>query len=217
MGSGFGGARPAGRAGVTRPKVIGVTGGIATGKSAVLSILSGLGAAVIDADQVYHRLIEPGQALNDTLVAQFGPEIRLRDGAIDRAALGRIVFADLDALARLDAVAHPAVIADIERQIEASPAAVVAIDAVKLLESGMDRLCDRVWLVAVERDIQIGRLMKRNHLDRDEAVRRIDAQRLSDEDRARVDVLIDNSGVLGATRAQVVRLWREFAELSIRE
>lgn len=197
--------------------VIGVTGGIASGKSMVLATLAGLGAETIDADRVYHELIRPGLPLNAELKAAFGPETTAPDGAIDRAALGRMVFSDPAALARLEALTHPAVIAEIERRIAASHAPAVAVDAVKLIESGMDRLCDQVWLVVVDRETQIERLTRRNGIARDEAVRRIDAHGSSPGLAARADALIDNNGSPAATHAQVERLWRELAKLPIWE
>lgn len=187
--------------------VIGVTGGIASGKSAVLAALAELGAETIDADVVYHELIEPGTDLNRRLRAEFGESIARPDGEIDRPALGAQVFADATKLARLDAVTHPAVIAEIEGRLADSSAAVVAIDAVKLFESGMDRLCDRVWLVTVDRERRIERLMARNDLTRAEAERRIDAQPDDPSKTARADAVIDNNGTPADARGAVRRLW----------
>jgi dephospho-CoA kinase len=217
MGNDFGRARRPERAGVTRLTVIGVTGNIASGKSAVLAILAEHGAETIDADRVYHELIAPGLPLNEALRSEFGSEIAEPDGSIDRAALGRIVFSDRAALARLDALTHPAVMRDILARIAASRAPVVAVDAVKLIEGGMDRHCDRVWFVSIDRETQIERLMSRNGVTRDEAVRRIDAIGPRRELAARADAVIDNSGSFEKTRAQVNALWREHATLPISE
>ena len=214
MGSRLGGGR---RDRMTRSSVIGVTGGIATGKSTVLSALSDLGAEVIDADRVYHELIDAGQPLNAILRNEFGPAIAAPDGTIDRSALGRLVFRDAEGLARLEALTHPAVIAEIERRLDAVAVPVVAVDAVKLVESGMDRLCDAVWLVTLDRDAQIERLMARNGLSLEEAIRRIDAHRPSNAVRERADVVIDNGGPVEATRRRVAELWRDFLKLSFRQ
>lgn len=197
-------SRSGGRASVT---VVGVTGGIASGKSAVLATLAELGAETIDADKVYHELIVPGTPLNQQLRAEFGEAIANPSGEIDRRALASIVFADPAELARLDALTHPAIIGEIERRIAASTAPVLAVDAVKLVESGMDRLCDRVWLVVVDRERQIERLMARNRLTRPEAERRVDAQPANQSKASRADAVIDNSGSPAQTRAQVLRLW----------
>jgi dephospho-CoA kinase len=187
--------------------VVGVTGGIASGKSAVLATLAELGAETIDADTVYHDLIVPGTELNRRLRAEFGEGIALPNGEIDRRALAGIVFADPAKLARLDALTHPAVIAEIERRIAAFSAPVVAVDAVKLFESGMDRVCDQVWLVVVDRERQIERLMARNSVTRAEAERRVDAQPIDPNKAERADAVIDNNGAPEETRAQVLRLW----------
>jgi dephospho-CoA kinase len=187
--------------------VVGVTGGIASGKSAVLATLAELGAATIDADTVYHDLIVPGTELNRRLREEFGEQIALPNGEIDRRALAGIVFADPAKLARLDALTHPAVIREIERRINASTASVVAVDAVKLFESRMDRLCDQVWLVVTDRERQIERLMARNGLTRADAERRIDAQPIDPAKADLADAIIDNSGSRDDTRSQVLHLW----------
>jgi dephospho-CoA kinase len=187
--------------------VIGVTGNIASGKSTVLATLAELGAEVIDADHVYHELIVPGAPLNACLREAFGPGIAKSDGSIDRPALGRIVFSDPDALAMLDRLTHPAVDAEIRRRIAASSAPVIAVDAVKLFEGGLDRVCDAVWLVVTARDRQIERLAARNGFTVAEATRRVDAQPPLADKPLRADAVIDNSGSPEATRAQVLDLW----------
>jgi dephospho-CoA kinase len=202
---------------MTRPMVIGVTGGIASGKSAVLAMLASLGAETIDADRIYHELIAPGKPLNQALRSAFGPEIARRDGSIDRAVLGRVVFSDPAALARLDALTHPAVISEIQKRINASRARVVAVDAIKLFESGMNGICDQVWLVTADRETQIGRLSRRNGITRDEAIRRVDVIGSRQDLASRADAVIDNSNSLETTRAEVGKLWRELATLSISE
>ncbi len=214
MGDGFRRVGRAGRPGVTRPFVIGVTGGIASGKSTVLSVLAELGAEVIDADLVYHDLIAPGSPLNGALQRAFGTAIGRPDGTIDRAELGRTVFRDPVALARLDALTHPAVDVEIERRIEASRAQVLAVDAVKLIESGLNRLCDQVWLVRVERATQIDRLAARNGIPQPAAAMRVDAHRILADC---ADVVIDNDGSPEVTRARVRELWHDVLPLSIGE
>jgi dephospho-CoA kinase len=159
-----------------RPFVIGVTGRIACGKSSVLAILREKGVETIDADQVYHELIQPRLPLWETLRTAFGNGIVGAGDQIDRKALGAIVFSDPAALRRLDSLTHPAVIDEIERRIAGSTAKVIAVDGVKLVESGMDLLCDIVWRVTCKRSTQIARLMNRNGVSEAEAERRIAAQ-----------------------------------------
>jgi dephospho-CoA kinase len=191
-----------------RPFVIGVTGNIACGKSTVLRALADLGAETIDADAVYHELIAPARPLWHALVARFGDQIVASDGTIDRRALGAIVFADPARLAELDALTHPAVVAAIRSRIAETKAEVVAIDAVKLVESGLNADCDQLWLVTCEPEQQVGRLMARNGMAQDEAERRVAAQPSLDEKRRLADLVIDNSGTRGETREQVERAWQ---------
>ena len=192
---------------VTVPFVIGVTGGIATGKSTVLRLLADHGAATIDADAVYHALISPGGDLVEPIAARFGSDMVAEDGSIDRRTLAGIVFADPAALADLDAITHPAVVAGIEQRISASDAAVVAVDAVKLIESGMADLCDSVWLVVCDPVIQRTRLMQRTGLSADEADLRLAAQPDEAYRRSRAAVVIDNSGSMAELAAQVESAW----------
>lgn len=192
-----------------RPYVIGVTGNIACGKSLVLSILAELGAETIDADRVYHQLIEPGQPLWQTLRDHFGKIIVAPDRSIDRRVLGEIVFSDPARLAELDTLTHPAVAADIRRRIAASSARTIAIDAVKLIEGGLNADCDEVWLVTCNPEQQVARLIARNGVNRAEAARRVAAQPPIEPKIALADAIIDNSGSKAETKAQVEAAWRQ--------
>jgi dephospho-CoA kinase len=189
------------------PFVIGVTGGIACGKSAVLKILGELGAELIDADSVYHELTRTGLPLWRSLRSQFGDEILACDQSIDRRKLGAFVFSDAAALADLDALTHPAVVAEIKHRIFKSASAVIAIDAVKLVESGLADVCDRVWLVTCDPEVQLARLLLRSRLTYEDARRRLAAQPAFAAHAKRADVIIDNSGDIAATREQIVRAW----------
>jgi dephospho-CoA kinase len=196
-------------AGEVAPVVIGVTGNIACGKSAVLAILRDLGAATIDADEVYADLVRPEGMLLGALADRFGPEIVAADGTLDRRALAAIAFADPAALAALDRITHPAVVAEVARRIRQQRAPVVAIDAVKLVESGMVGLCDALWVVTCDPEVQIARLMARNGFDRAEAERRIAAQPPLEDKLAMADAVIDNSRDLAALRTAVAAAWVE--------
>ena len=188
---------------MTRPTVIGVTGAIAIGKSTVLAILRELGAATIDADAVYHRLIAPGGSLVAPIAERFGEHVRGDDGAIDRRALAGIVFADPEALADLDRITHPSVIAEIADEIARSDAQLLAVDAVKLIESGMHELCDSVWLVTCDPAVQKARLMARSSLSADDADLRLAAQPDEAYRRQNADVVLDNSGDLASLKRQI--------------
>lgn len=199
---------------MNRPFVIGVTGGIATGKSSVLELLASRGVETIDADAVYHTLVRPGGALVAPIAARFGPAMLAEDGSIDRRALAGIVFADRAALADLDAITHPAVITAIRARIDASRSHVVAVDAIKLIESGLAELCDSIWLVVCDPAIQRIRLMRRNRLSEDEADMRLAAQPDEAARRAQADVVIDNSGTLADLERQVAEQWQLVKQLT---
>ena len=181
-------------------KVIGLTGNIGVGKSTVLAMLRALGADVIDADQVAHAVMRPGEAAYEGIVAAFGADILAPDGAIDRAQLGARAFRDPEALQRLEAIVHPAVFVRTKQRLTASQAPVVVIEAIKLLEAGLSvTLCDAVWVVTATRE---------RSLSRAEAELRIDAQPPQEDKIKRADVVIDNRGALAETGAQVEAAWQ---------
>ena len=193
--------------------ILGITGNIASGKSTVVRRLEELGAIGIDADHVYRELVGPGQPLLKALADHFGEHIIAADGSLDRPALGKIVFNDAEKMGELDALTHPAVIAEIDRRVDAIASGVVVIDAVKLIESGHADHCDQVWVVTVDTDAQMTRLMERNTLPPEEARRRVEAQPPMGPKLARADRVIDNSGSLENTMAQVDAGWREIRRI----
>lgn len=192
-----------------RPFVIGLTGNIACGKSTVLNFLQDLGAVTIDADAVYHQLIAPGEPLWSQLVKHYGPSIVSDDQTINRRELGKLVFADPDALAELDRLTHPAVVAAIRDRLASSEGGVIVIDAVKLVESGLADSSDKVWVVTCDVAQQVERLIRRNGLSRADAEQRIAAQPPIEPKLERADIIIDNSGTLSATFHHVERAWRQ--------
>lgn len=193
---------------MTRPYRIGLTGNIACGKSTVLQELQHLGAAVLDADAVAHQVMRPGTPAHAAVISAFGPGILAPDGEIDRRALGAIVFADPAALARLEAIVHPAVVAYTEEWLTGVTAAVAVIDAIKLIEAGIADRCDEVWVVTCPPEERARRLQEHRGLGSEEAWTRIRAQPPQEEKVARADVVIDNSGPVSRTLAQVRRAWQ---------
>ncbi len=193
--------------GVSRPYVIGLTGNIGTGKSTVAHMLGQLGAQVIDADSVAHELLRRDTPTWREVVEEFGSAIVGEDMSIDRAKLGRIVFADPQALARLEAILHPAVVQEVDRRICTSDARVLVVEAIKLIEAGMHRRYDAVWVVTCRPEQQVTRLMAQRGMTREEIWRRAEAQSPQSEKVALADVAIDNSLSLSQTRAQVKRAW----------
>ena len=195
--------------------LIGLTGGIACGKSTVLAMLANLGARTIDADRVTHALQAPGKPVYEQIVAAF-PEAVPEPGApLDRRRLAALVFSDPQRLRQLEQIVHPAVRVEIRNFIEAAgraagPAgrAVVVIDVVKLIESGWAQVCDEVWVVTAPEEQQVERLMATRGMNEAEARQRIAAQTPQAARLAHATVVLDNSGSLEATRAQVEAAWR---------
>jgi dephospho-CoA kinase len=192
---------------VTRPYLIGITGNIACGKTAVMSELASLGATVIDGDLVYRDLTGPNSALVQQLATAFGQQIVNSDGSLNRPALGQIVFSDPAALATLDHLTHPVILDEVFRRIDAASTPVVATDGIKLIESGLGQECDEIWVVTCVAERQRERLMTRNGVTREEADRRIAAQPPASEKLAHADVVISNNGTLAELRDQVHTAW----------
>lgn len=202
---------------------VGLTGGIACGKTYVTEQLRTRGCEVIDADQVARKVVEPGQPAYQDIVLEFGPEILQPDGTIDRAKLGAIVFADTDRRARLNAIVHPRVhemqslwMAEVA---ERNPATIVVVDAALMIESGGYKRFDKIVVVYCAPEIQLARLVARNNLSVEEAARRIAAQMPSAEKLKYADYSIDTSGGFAPTDQQIETLYAELqkqAELAER-
>ncbi len=189
------------------PFRLGVTGGIASGKSTVMRRLAELGAETVDSDVTYHGLIRPGAPLFQALVDRWGDRLVAPDGTLDRRALGGIVFSDPAELAALDALTHPAIRRETDRLYAESDAEVFAVDAVKLIESGHADACDAVWLVVAEPETQIRRLVERRGIARDDAERRVAAQGPVESKISRADTVFHNDGSLDDLIMTVDRAW----------
>jgi len=194
-----------GRAGTVR---IGVTGPIGCGKSQVARWLEELGARAVDADLVAREVAAPGTPVHDAILARFGAAVTAPDGTVDRAALGRVVFADPPALRDLEALVHPAVrrriLAAIE-DAEAAGVAAIVVEAIKLVEGGLAAFCDEVWLVTCDPDAQRRRLAARGTPPA-EAEQRMAAQAgLATRLRPLATRVLDTSGGAGETREAVAR------------
>jgi dephospho-CoA kinase len=196
-------------------KLIGLTGGAGSGKSTVSAMLKELGATVIDADEAAHAAYEPGSPGFDAVVREFGPEF-VKDGRIDRARLGQLVFNDEDARHRLNAIVHPLVrewmAARTAEAVEAG-AEVVVQDVPLLFENGLERLYSTSVLVYVPELLQVERLVSGRGLSEDRARAMIASQMPIDKKREIAHHVIDNSGTRGETRDQVDRLWRDALEV----
>jgi dephospho-CoA kinase len=198
-------------------KIVGLSGGIGSGKSTVAKLLANLGAVVIDADAIVHELQAPGSPVLDDLAGAFGNEIIDDTGALDREALAAVVFRDARARARLGAIIHPKVGAEIARRVAAAReagAAVVVLDIPLLFEgrkAGTGTTApmgfDTTVVVYVPEALQIERQMKRDGCDREEALGRIRAQLPIEEKKRMADCVIDNSGTPQQTERQVRTLY----------
>ncbi|WP_283621265.1 dephospho-CoA kinase [Limosilactobacillus avium] len=190
-------------------KVVGLTGGIASGKSTVSQMLSQVGLPIVDADQVAHRLQQPGQLGLSELVGQFGREILTADGHLNRGALGKMAFSDAGVRHQLNAIMQPLIRETIMDQLAAfkkQDIPFVILDAPLLFEQGYDQECDLIVVVTVSHDCQVQRLMSRNGYTRAVAEQRIAAQWPLAKKSRQADVVINNDGSLDELRRQVAKL-----------
>lgn len=192
--------------------VIGLTGGMGTGKSTVAQILQGLGLVVIDADQIGHQLLLPGTAVYEEVKRAFGPGILGPDGQIDRQALGKIVFADPAKRRRLNALTHPAIIARIKAEVQALKAEGkdVVVEVPLLYEAGLEAKeetgFDEIWVVAASPAVQLTRVQARDGLGAAAAEQRIQAQMPLSAKIARADVVVYNDGTVMELKEKVEKL-----------
>ena len=189
--------------------VIGLTGNIATGKSVVRRMLEHLGAYGIDADALGHRAISMGAPAYQPVLDTFGKWILSQDGEIDRAKLARIVFADPDALARLEAIVHPHVIQAVDLLTRRSQQKVIVIEAIKLLETSLRTKCDSVWVTFAPENVQIARLVEKRAMDEKTARQRVAAQPPQEGKVGAADVIIRNDGSFDDTWQSVTAAWLE--------
>lgn len=195
---------------------IGLTGGIASGKSIVARMLQEKGCHVIEADLVAHEFLKPSNPVAQQVVAEFGPQILDANGAIDRAKLGEIVFGNPERLARLDAITHPPVLTEIARQLadiaRKDNSAIAVVVAALHIESGYYKTFDRLAVAWCTREQQLARLINRG-LTREQAERRIASQIPLDEKRRLADDVIDCSRTIADTQRQTEELLARWKQL----
>ena len=187
--------------------VIGLTGNIATGKSVVRRMLEHLGAYTIDADALSHRVISKGAPGYQPVLDTFGMWLLDKDGQINRAKLGRIVFSDPEALTQLESIIHPYVGQAIDILVKRAGQRVIVIEAIKLLESNLRAQCDSIWVTDAPQEIQIERLMRKRGMSREEALQRVQMQGAQKEKLAAADVVITNHGSYDDLWRQVNEAW----------
>jgi len=197
---------------------VGLTGSIAVGKSFVLGVLEELGCRVIDADAVARQVVLPGTAGLKAVIEAFGEKVLKRDGSLDRAKLGEIVFADEAKRQQLNSILHPFIMAAQDAQLQdweqQDPNGVAVVDAALMIESGGYRRFDKLIVVHCPPEVQLQRLMSREGLTRDEAERRINAQMSQEQKKKFADFLIDTSDGFQNVRRQTQAVFQELVALS---
>lgn len=196
-------------------QLIGLTGGIASGKSVVAARLAEHGAVVVDADRIAREVVEPGTPALARIAEEFGDEVIASDGSLDRAALGAIIFRSPEKREALNAITHPAVA---ERSHElfdaaaaADPDAIVVYDVPLLVDVGRRDEFDLVVVVNASTETRVGRMMELRGMTRDEALHRINSQATDTERLAIADIVIDSNGTLAETMAQADALWERLS------
>ena len=197
-------------------QVIGLTGGIATGKSTVCAILENAGAVIIDADRIARKLVKKNLPAYRQIVDTFGESILLPDGEINRTALGDLIFNDPRKKQLLNKIVHPQVGKETDRQLKriekSNPHALVILDIPLLLESGLHKNLSEVIVVYTPEHIQINRLMQRDHISQENALARIHSQMPIEEKKKLATIVIDNSGMLEDTRKQTLEIFQRLKE-----
>jgi dephospho-CoA kinase len=196
--------------------VIGLTGGIGTGKTAVSAVLEEQGAEILNADLVGHQVYEPGRPAYDDIVAEFGQEVVAEDGTIDRKKLGPIVFADPAKLSRLNAITHPRIkemMRENLAEMSARGAEFVVLEAALLFDAKWEDLADEVWCTLVDAETAAQRTSERSGIPVEQVLERIQkAQMAGDERIERSDVVIDTSGTMEDTRRRTLKAWADLGK-----
>ncbi|HEX5839679.1 MAG TPA: dephospho-CoA kinase [Anaerolineales bacterium] len=188
---------------------IGLTGNIATGKSVVRRMLEHLGAYTIDADALAHRVLAKGAPGYQPVINRFGTWILNEDGQINRSKLGRLVFADPQALAQLEAIVHPYVGQAVDLLARRATQKVVVIEAIKLLESELGKRCDSIWVADAPQEVQVERLMRKRGLSRADALQRVEAQSAQKHKLDAANIVITNTGSYEDLWKQVNEAWKK--------
>ncbi|MFC1962133.1 dephospho-CoA kinase [Chloroflexota bacterium] len=193
-------------------RIIGLTGGIGTGKSTVARFLAGLGAKVIDVDRVGHRALRPGSKVSKSLIASFGREILNQSGEVDRAKLGKLVFKNHEVRKRLNAIIHPEMQEMVRKTLDKyrqQGIRDVVLDVPLLLDAGWDKLVDEVWVTAAPEEVVLRRTRKRSGLSATEIKSRIRTQMPQKEKIRRADAVIDTDSPPEELKARVTELWKQ--------
>ncbi|HIS04165.1 MAG TPA: dephospho-CoA kinase [Candidatus Pullichristensenella avicola] len=195
-----------------RPYIIGLTGGIGTGKSEAAKFLASLGAVHLDADAVSHALTSPGGEALEPIRAEFGDGVFREDGSLDRQALADITFADDERRRALEGILHPRIQRELMRGIDRAAeegAKIVILDVPLLFETGMDALCDETWVLSTNIETQVARVMMRDHIDRERAEARIRSQMPNEEREKLATQVISSERPMEKTQAELAALYQQ--------
>ncbi|MFW6264544.1 MAG: dephospho-CoA kinase [Bacillota bacterium] len=194
--------------------IIGLTGGIASGKSTVSNYLQDLGAVIIDADKIARTVLEKGEQAYKEVVDFFGKDILKENAEIDRSKLGKLIFSEKKYRNKLEEITHPVIIKKINKKIEEyrENNRIIILDAPLLFEVGLDKDVDQTWLVYVDKETQINRLMSRDNISKDEAIKRIEAQLPIEKKKEMADIVIDNRKGRENLKTEVLKHWRDTNE-----
>lgn len=197
-------------------RVIGLTGGIASGKTTISNILKELGAIIIDADKIARKVVEKSSPALKDIEENFGRDVLFKNGRLDRKKLGNIVFNDTGSLKKLNEIIHPYIVEKIIDEINHYKKTynnrVIILDAALLIELNLMDLVEEVWLIVVPEEMQLGRLVERDNISADQAQKRIDAQIPLEDKKKYADLIIDNSKDLTYLQAQIEENWERIIE-----
>ena len=195
--------------------IIGLTGGIGSGKSTVSKFLREFGITVVDADEISRELVRPGMPAWKDIVEKFGQDILLSDGTIDRAKLGKEVFASPEQLKRLNEITHPRIIGETKKRVSKlklnKPEIPIVVDAALLIESGYYKEMDKVLVVDADEELRVKRIMERDLLSIAEIKKRIQAQMPLKEKLKYADIVIDNNGTKENLKVQLRKICKKLA------
>jgi dephospho-CoA kinase len=195
--------------------IVGLTGGIASGKSTVAGMLEDLGAPVIDADVIAREVVEPGAPALADIKEAFGEDVIAEDGTLDRPALGEVVFGEVDARKKLDAITHPRIaqrMMERANELREEGHQWVVYDAALIVENGIHEWLDSLIVVAADPEVQHERVVERDNLSRSDAQKRIDSQMPLEDKIAVADYVVDNNDTLEQTREQVEQVFRQIEQ-----
>ena len=199
---------------------LGLTGGISTGKNLISKYFIELGAYVIDYDEISRSVVEPGLPAWHDMVNYFGQEVLQKDGSIDRAKIGMIVFNNNKKLKKLESFTHPRIIAEAKKReneiIKVNPGAVIIHNVPLLFETGMDKSFDITIAIHIDKKKQLDRLIKRDGMSKEEAMNRIKSHFSTAEKTQRADYIIDNNGSMEETKQQVQELYSKLYHLAVK-